>query len=64
MGFAVRKDVVRVLAAVCEMDEGVCVAPSSLDGSGVVGREGAVLNVGRNKLVNEGLGGKGVGGLL
>lgn len=61
MGFAVRKDEVKVLAAALL---GVCEAPSSLDGSGVVVREACVLKVGRKRLVNEGLGGNGVGGRL
>ena len=59
MGLAVRKDVVRVVAAALL---GVCEVPSSDDGSGVVGLE--AWNVGRKRLVNEGLGGKGVGGRL
>ena len=61
MGFAVRKDVARVVAAALL---GVCEVPSSLLGSGVVGLEACVLNVGRSRLVNEGLGGRGVGGRL
>jgi len=61
MGFAVRKEVVRVVAAALL---GVWLVPSSLLGSGVVGREACVLKVGRSRLVNDGLGGSGVGGRL
>lgn len=40
------------------------VPPSSLEGSGVVGRLLALLKVGRRRLVKEGEGGRGVGGRL
>lgn len=69
MGFAVRKVLVRVEAAA---ELGVCVpvalsrvlgVPSSLEGSGVVGRElNWLLKFGRNSEVKEGDGGRGVGG--
>lgn len=69
MGFAVRKEVVRVEAAA---ELGVCapggrrevVLPSSEEGSGVVGREVCVLKLGRRREVREGEGGRGVGGRL
>ena len=61
MGFAVRKEVVSVVAAA---ELGVWEVPSSLLGSGVVCLEACVLKVGRKRLVNDGLGGKGVGGRL
>jgi hypothetical protein len=67
MGLAVRKDVVRVVAAavmVLGVVEAVAAASSPLLGSGVVGRETEVLKVGRSRLVKEGDGGNGVGGRL
>jgi hypothetical protein len=69
MGFAVRKLDVKVLTAaelgVCAPDtDCVCGVPSSLDGSGVVGRLFCELKFGLNSDVREGEGGRGVGGRL
>lgn len=71
MGFAERKVLVSVDAAA---ELGVCWPvvppfsrvvwdmPSSLDGSGVVGRLFALLKLGRRRDVRDGEGGRGVGG--
>jgi len=68
MGFAERSVLVKAEAAaelgVWEPVPRVWEVPSSLEGSGVVGRLFALLKFGRRREVKEGEGGRGVGGRL